>query len=548
MARSRSYLKILLCVLGVSLALLVFSWLRVPTADDAVCGGATLEAKFALGTDGERSLRDSANAFSDAGPGCLRRLEVQKVKGDNSKFFCQGPDELDAENGVDSAPVFFFFGHGMPDSWTAGTNDARQTCMRVGEPPRGMLRYYFQCSCQVFAHGPLHTERHYDEYPAPWDFTKGPNRDLYKRRSVYRRWGPVLGPSTRLACGLSSVMPCGDSQVRKTMLDKEGFLDVADAFLEGIEAAPGDQPICLTKVTRDHPLNPDPTHSALYDRALTMAPRERAEGKYGFYFIEYLRSTDKEHRRPLLPAHTSLFALETFSEETDYTLIHASLIDTLRNALRGFVERAASWRLRRPRVYNDASVRLTPILGDCPPEASKCGRDDYYSAKALSFVKTMGWLEPDLDPAPEVLRVVIDAYPLNNYVDELPVTRFQKGVIVRFRRMLPGVDADQGWSDPSGAIVIEMNRKGRVAKAWKRWRSVTKTIATFNITDLDAYRLDATAQLHEKADGYLVAGPPELVYEERGEELVPHLRFVAVPKRAELFAKYPPLRLDVAAR
>ena len=66
--------------------------------------------------------------------------------------------DVDATRGIDTAMLFFYAGHGGPDGFDTLGNGAAMTEMRLGNcdgsTSAGTLRYFWQCSCEVFAHGP----------------------------------------------------------------------------------------------------------------------------------------------------------------------------------------------------------------------------------------------------------------------------------------------------------------------------------------------------------------------------------------------------------
>jgi len=120
------------------------------------------------------------------------------------KTLTAGGDDTNAGAGIDRAMLFFYAGHGGPLSWSTLGDSASQNFMNLGNIAQGgTLRYYWQCSCEVFAHGPKKTcTGSTMEYSCPQDFTGG--ADTENMRNVFLRWGPALSRDLRMACGMST--------------------------------------------------------------------------------------------------------------------------------------------------------------------------------------------------------------------------------------------------------------------------------------------------------------------------------------------------------
>jgi len=102
-----------------------------------------------------------------------------------NNFYCDrdmtatGADD-DATNGIDKPMQFFYAGHGAATLFSALGNGATLPNMRLGNCAsgnRGTLRYYWQCSCEVFAHGPRTCTPSTEDYACPGDFDGSPDSD-----------------------------------------------------------------------------------------------------------------------------------------------------------------------------------------------------------------------------------------------------------------------------------------------------------------------------------------------------------------------------------
>src|SRR5262245_43694187 len=66
----------------------------------------------------------------------------------NDTMFSTPGDDKDTTKGIDQLMLFFYAGHGSPQSWDTLGNSGHQTNMRLGNSDNGgYLRYYWQCSC-----------------------------------------------------------------------------------------------------------------------------------------------------------------------------------------------------------------------------------------------------------------------------------------------------------------------------------------------------------------------------------------------------------------
>ena len=125
-------------------------------------------------------------------------------------------DDTDSTNGIDKAMLFFYAGHGHPEFWNTLGNDATQPYLRLGDcqnDNKGVLRYYWQCSCEVFAHGPRTCAGAGFDYACPGSFDGSP--DSIAMRNVYERWGGALSPKLRMACGASTPAYCHESEANR---------------------------------------------------------------------------------------------------------------------------------------------------------------------------------------------------------------------------------------------------------------------------------------------------------------------------------------------
>lgn len=189
-----------------------------------------------------------------------------------------GDDEL--ENGIDVGAVLLHMAHGSPEGWQVRPNNASVqeatasiAKIVVGEAisnhtTGGALRYYFQCSCKVLAHGPCRKNPAGSSsmartpenckagsgltYNEPSLFCEtgceeALSRDHPLERNVFERWTPALGRGLRLACAGSTAIRCKKENIARMFAAIEGGGQaIADSFLAGF-GDPNAVPLCITQ-------------------------------------------------------------------------------------------------------------------------------------------------------------------------------------------------------------------------------------------------------------------------------------------------------------
>ena len=158
--------------------------------------------EFLFGTD-----MGGSSSASNHCPDSWTRRHMHVEQTNTNVFYYDGDivgtgDDSDPTNGIDRAMLFFYAGHGNPTRWNTLGNNGVQGNMQLGDC---MLRYYWQCSCQVFAHGPRTCTGSTHDYSCPGNFDG--SADSSAMRNVFERWGPVLDDKLRMACGASTKLP-----------------------------------------------------------------------------------------------------------------------------------------------------------------------------------------------------------------------------------------------------------------------------------------------------------------------------------------------------
>lgn len=444
-------------------------------------------------------------------------------------------DDTDATNGIENAMLFFYAGHGNPTIWNTLGNNATQAYVSLGDSADGgLLRYYWQCSCKVFAHGPQTCASSTWHYGCPGDFTGGP--DSVSQRNVYERWGPAINADLRMACGASTSAYCHESQVNKIWYNYNvnGY-DVADSFIDGLNWW-GVVPLCITRGGISVSQTP------LFDTAFTNLPNTAGTD---YYHIQYLDNFDTT--APLLP----LIPLE-FELMPIFELIPRPLPDPPPYRVKfieeeGWYSSIEQIEERGPQVrYNMMSgavfIRGEPISS---VDDSVLSEEEYIKL-AREFIREMRWLSEEINPEPQAVRFMIARVPVEEIDDK--GEQFQKNVIVSFNRQLDVDGQLVHVLGDGGVIHVQMNNDGTIVNANIVWREIRKIIEEVPVKTFDIAFEEAQAQLKEPDAyklGYWNLGYEELdgTVEQRVMGIIYEFNFE--PVDPEQLIDYPPLTIVI---
>ena len=455
----------------------------------------------------------------------------------DSGVFASGNDS-DATKGIDQAMLFFYAGHGDPTHYNTLGNSAYLDKMRLGNcaaGSAGILRYFWQCSCEVFAHGPKTCTPATEEYACPGAFDGSHDSDAM--RNVYERWGPVLAPSLRMACGSSTAAYCHETEANKIWdnYNNKGY-DVADAFIDGLHRYSWNTPLCITTgafLTGSTPL---------FDATFTTAPN--ASGDY--YHIQYLSNFASTAPMLLLeiPELLPIFELEPQPLPDPYRQIQ-------------FKEEGA-WKLsvqqirgRGPAYKVNGLSGATYAFGERRyNEATKPLDERAYLEAATRVMDANGWVEKETLP-PVGVRSLIDRAPRRE-MKEPDIQRFTKNVTVTYRRMLDVGDKKVAVLGEGGAISVQLNADGSLYNASKVWRKIKGVRATTKAKTYDQALKEAQQRLGDKErDAYRLADWNWGYQEEAGNVEQPEMKaafhFNFMPKEPRQQIEYPPRIVKISA-
>jgi len=392
--------------------------------------------------------------------------------------------DTDRTSGIETAMLFFYAGHGNPVLWNTLGDNAEQKYMLLGNyRDGGLLRYYWQCSCEVFAHGPAicKSDPTKWEYGCPEEFDG--SDDSPDMRNVYQRWGPALTPDLRMACGASTEAFCHEDQANRIWDDYNNkSYDVADSFIDGLHGgwATAVVPLCITRG------GSDVTKTPLYDTIFTNLPNTSGTSHYHIQYIDTFATTPSSSAVSAAPpvvlpvVKVKPLALPVPLREMKFETKGQSLFSTHEVGERG------------PRVRIERSSGALYVRGERKQAVEAAALDERdYIDRAQRFVEEQGWMEKGL-AKPVGVRFMIESIPVDGNQDE--AQRLQKNVIVTFNRR---IDVDGAPVEVLGGsgVAVQMNNDGSVLNASKVWREVVDVKQSLKVKKYEEAYAEALNQL-----------------------------------------------------
>jgi hypothetical protein len=442
----------------------------------------------------------------------------------------------DPSNGIDTPMLFFYAGHGGPTSFNTLGNSAVLTNMGLGNCmplSGGTLRYYWQCSCQVFAHGPRDCPGTTHDYACPEDFDGSP--DSSAMRNVYERWGPILNPDLRMACGSSTSAYCHETETNKIWdnYNNNGF-DVADSFIDGLHRYSWNTPLCIT--TGGFFVSSTP----LFDSTFTNEPNP--SGRY--FHIQYLSSFDTTAPQLIHVKVPELIPIYEF------------MIPPLPDPYRKYrFEERGDWmfssQMLKERGIPVAKVSrksgATYVFGERRfSEDTKPLEEKRYLQLAERIIREQGWTEEEISK-PYGERMMIERIPQDAKGD---ITQMPKNVVIAFRRQITLEGQAVNFVGEGGRISIQLNNDGSLLNASKVWRKIKGTKRTTRAKKYDQAYMEAMAKIKERNAYKLESW--EWGYEEAAgnieqTELRAVYIFNFLPEDPDKFEDYPPRIIKISA-
>lgn len=458
----------------------------------------------------------------------------------NDKARVATGDDTDAANGIDKPMLFFYAGHGNPTTWNALGTNGHQTDMLLGNiTGGGQLRYFWQCSCETFAHGPQVCSGGGGDcdYSEPENFDG--SADSAAMRNVFERWGPVLGDDLRMACGVSTLAYCHEGNVNAIwdQFNNHGA-SVAESFINGLGSA-SVKPLCITRGGHNIASTP------LYDDTFTN--RRNSSGSSHLHIL-YAGGTQTQH--PMLIWNPDMIPLKllrvrlippgdpiAFSKRLKTVRKVEQLRDVQLLGGRAIVRRnAESGALHLRAVGKVAAVTTRDMK-----------TDDVLQKTALDFVRKLGWIGEDVGIIRST-RLLTASMPVGGKASD--ITHGEKGVVVTISRRIKNGDQLLDVLGQGGRIDVTLSSDGKVQAATRTWRQAQFSRDMVTIKPYARALKEAQRQL-QKMDAYKLAdwrfGYKEDAANVEQKELAAIYQFDFIPKNREELLDFPPQQVEIAA-
>jgi len=446
-------------------------------------------------------------------------------------------DDNDAVNGIDRAMLFFYAGHGNPEIWnTLGNSATQDNVLLANNAGAGLLRYYWQCSCEVFAHGALNCAGSPDVYSCPETFDG--SADSVNMRNVYERWGPALTADLRMACGSSTLAWCWDGEVDAIWDNYNNHhYYVSDAFVFGLRRYHSNVvPLCITMG------GADVTDTPLWDLTFTNEPNTSGTSRYHIQYLLNFESTARPivlleipEKLPVLqvipmPLPSPLSEVE-FKHEGDWLISQEKV------------------RGRGPEIQvNALSGALYAVGAEGGFAEGSALSEEEYLRRATNYLAEQGWQE-ELAAEPTGVSIRIQSVPVKGEAGD--IEDVQKSVLVTFKRVIQVDGTSINVLGPGGSMTVQLNNDGSVLNASKVWRTVGREgemrlvkpreqaveEAIQQIESPGAYRLDSWDWGYKELSGNVEQKEMKVVYQ-----------FQFVPADQERLVDYPPVMIEIAAQ
>lgn len=488
--------------------------------------------EFLFGTD-----MSGHNTATNHAPDNWTKRHIHVGLTNTSKFYydkektATGAD-TDQTNGIENTMLFFYAGHGNPTIWNTLGDSATQGQMKLANVLNGgMLRYFWQCSCETFAHGPSNCGPGASEYSCPQNFNGA--ADSAAMRNVFQRWGPVLSSDLRMACGVSTLAYCHEGNVNHIWQNYNGGMSVAESFIQGLGTWPSVVPICITLGGADIHSTP------LYDAQFTNKPNLSGSTHY---HVMYATGTGTQHVPLTITIPKVLPVYKLVAAEIPPGLKVPNLA-TLKSAT------AAHTAFLGGRM----KVQLEPASGaihmaalQAPSVREQVLQQRAYVDRSKNLIRSLGWDEKELGEA-EVSRLMTGSMPVTGG----QVQQNQKAVSVTYRRQIQvGADRIPVLGD-GGAIHMLLSNSGSVVNASRVWRRVSQPSAPVPVKQFDQARQEAERQLGN-ADAYKLDqwrwGYKEMGDKAQQDEMKVVYQFAFAPKDSKDLLQYPPRVIEIAAQ
>lgn len=230
----------------------------------------------------------AVRAFLDAVPAAYSTRWVQQFHQSRDSnvppyFYpsASGGSDMTSPDGVNSGPVLFMdIAHGCRTKFDAQGPKCLAHSLSLAHDP-STLRYFWQCSCNVFQHGSAPPadrsagSLHPESFQGSWEDDDSPDQP-----NAWARWRPsLMNSGLRMACGGSTPVSCSCEHLQSIWFYKALGFDVGTSFLLGL-VENNVEPVCLTRS------GSDPSKSPLNDQEFSTDPQPPIAGQAYLYLEE----------------------------------------------------------------------------------------------------------------------------------------------------------------------------------------------------------------------------------------------------------------------
>ncbi len=455
---------------------------------------------------------------------------------DSSKI-ASGKDS-DATNGIDTPMLFFYAGHGNPTLWnTLGNSASQGDVLLANLTGSGFLRYYWQCSCEVFAHGARTCTTNNMEYGCPDTFDG--SADSYNMRNVYERWGPALTTDLRMACGSSTSAWCWNGEVDAIWNHyNNDHYYVSDAFVYGLQTYhPDVMPVCITIGGSD--VISTPLWDLTFTNQYNNSGSSRYHLQYGFNFTStprYIKLIE------VIPEMLPLLKLGPMP-------LPAPLADVKFNQEGEWSLSTEETQGRGPSVQVNNLSGAVYMLGNTGGfTGGKALSEEEYLRLAMDYIQKQGWTEKIFNE-PIGIGLRLQSVPIKG--DSRDIQNAQKNVTIYYKRQVDIGGQLVNILGLGGIMTVQMNNDGSVLNASKIWRQVTGEgeilpvkpyaqaleEANKQIQQPQNYKLSYWNWGYKELPGNVVQGEMRIVYQ-----------FDFIPLEPNMALEFPPITIEVAGQ
>jgi hypothetical protein len=462
----------------------------------------------------------------------------------NTAHFYNDPSKIasgednDATNGIDKPMLFFYAGHGNATTWnTLGDNGHQSNVFLADADNGGQLRYYWQCSCEVFAHGPNVCVGGSCDYSAPENFDG--SADSANMRNVFERWGPALSENLRMACGVSTLAYCHEGNVNNIWdnFNNKGY-SVADSFIDGL-GSDSVKPLCITRGGSDI------TQTPLYDETFTNA--HNASGHSHLHII-YASGTQTnpplfKWKIDLLPLKILRLRLVPPGDPVEFKkkLVIVDGVERFRDP------QLAGGLAMVHRNQESGAVHLRAIGKAAEATVSAKTTSENAQRVATNFIRSLGWYGNDMG-AVSVKKLLTASMPVKGKASD--IVRGEKGIQITFIRRLPIGKQNAEVLGRGGRVDVIVSRSGDILAASRTWRTVETSSDEVEVKAFELAQAEALKQL-EKPDMYKLAdwrfGYKEETSNVAQREMRVVYQFDFVPIKQEQMIDFPPHSVEILA-